>query len=161
MPAEFGKVVPLGDLRCVMHDDLAFTQANLGLPERGLGRRSEAEAQLRKALAVAQAHKHRNLAPILAELADLLCDRRAFAEGLSALDRAAPIMKADYPDDPWRSARVANTRGGCMAKSGNPAEGRRLIDSSMAEIRKRWKPDSMFGQMAEQRLGLVSGLSRK
>lgn len=142
-----------------MHDDLAFTLTNLALAERGLGLRDEAEAHFRKALVVAEAHKHRNLAPIMTELADLLCARRAFAEGLALLDRAVPVMKADYPDDPWRTAWVANTRGACLVSSGNVVQGRRLLDASTSEVRKRWKPDTMFGQMAEQRLRQAAGAS--
>lgn len=142
-----------------MHDDLAFTLANLALAERGLGDTRAAEDELRKAVVVAQAHKHRNLAPIMTELADLLCGRRILDEALALLDQAEPIMKADYPDDPWRAAWVSNTKGFCLVRANKIDQGRRLLLASMGKIRERWKPDSLFGHLAEQRLRQVSGFA--
>ncbi|QQV77688.1 tetratricopeptide repeat protein [Sphingomonas aliaeris] len=100
------------------YDDLAFTFANLAIAERGLGNTKEAETLLRKAWRAAALHKHRNRAPILTELADLLCARGDHVEGLALLDQALPLMRADYPDDPWRLAWIANTRGdACWRRS--------------------------------------------
>ncbi|MFO1238775.1 MAG: tetratricopeptide repeat protein [Sphingomonadaceae bacterium] len=138
--------------RSETHDDLAFTFANLAIAERGLNRPVEAERLFRKALMAAEMHKHRNRAPILTELADLLCERRAFPEAFAMLARAEPIMRSDYPDDPWRSAWVANTKGGCLIESGRPDEARPILIESMPDLRKRWTPLSLFGHRAEQRL---------
>ncbi|WP_426162743.1 tetratricopeptide repeat protein [Sandarakinorhabdus sp. DWP1-3-1] len=138
--------------RSATHDDLAFVLGNLGLAERGLGQAAAATATLQAALLAADAHKHRNRAPILAELADLACDRGTPARGLALLDRAAPIMRADYPDDPWRQAWVLNTRGKCLVAAGRGAEGRAAIAESMAAIRARWPRSTLFGALAEQRL---------
>ncbi len=138
--------------RSETHDDLAFILANLGIAERGLGNRAAAEAALQKALVAAEVHKHRNTAPILAELADLACDRGAPAHGLALLDRAAPIMRTDYPDDPWRLAWIANTRGKCVLAAGDGSAARQMLTASMAEIRKRWPASTLFGSIAERRL---------
>jgi tetratricopeptide (TPR) repeat protein len=134
------------------HDDLAFTFANLAIAERGLGHTAEAERLLRRALRAAELHKHRNLAPILTELADLRCTAGAPDEGLGLLARAAPIMQADYPNDPWRSAWLANTRGECLLTAGRTAEARAAIVQSMPALEQRWHADSLFGAMAAQRL---------
>lgn len=138
--------------RSETHDDLAFVFANLGLARRGLGDRADAERQLRKALAAAELHKHRNLGPILTELADLACERGAADEGAALLDRAVPITRGDYPDDPWRLAWIANTRGKCLLAAGEPAAARKLLAGSMAEVRKRWAAETLYGGIAEARL---------
>ncbi len=138
--------------RSATHDDLAFIMGNLGLAERGLGRPAAATATLQAALRAAEVHRHRNRAPILAELADLACDQGAPARGLALLDRAAPLMRTDYPDDPWRQAWVLNTRGKCLVAAGRGPEGKAAIEASMADIRARWQSATLFGALAEQRL---------
>lgn len=138
--------------RSETHDDLAFPFANLAMVERGLGNRAEAAALLHKALAAADLHHHRSRSPILAELADLACTGGDITAGLALLDRAAPITRADYPDDPWRAAWLANTRGFCVARGGERARGRALIAASMTAIRTRWPARSLYRVIAEQRL---------
>lgn len=142
--------------RSETHDDLAFTFANLAIAERGLDRPEEAEALFRKALVAAEMHKHRNLAPILTELADLRCEKGEPAEGLGMLLKAGPIMRKDYPDDAWRWAWVENTQGACLLKSGKIAEAKRLLLDSMPELHKRWMPNSLFGYRAQQRLDMLA-----
>ena len=138
------------------HDDLAFTFANLAIAERGLGRPDEAERLLRQALRAAELHKHRNLAPILTDLADLRCASGASDEGLALLMRATPIMGADYPDDPWRSAWLENTRGACLMAAGRFAEARKAIINSMPTLTQRWRADSLFGRIAGERFRAVT-----
>jgi hypothetical protein len=142
--------------RSETHDDLAFIMTNLGLAEQGLGNRAAAEAALRQAWLAADTHGHRNRAPILTYLADLSCDRGGTAQGLALLTTAAPVMRADYPDDPWRPAWVDNTRGKCLFAAGKTAEARTLITGSMAAIRQHWAPSTLFGAIAEARLRDVS-----
>ncbi len=146
--------------RSETHDDLAFIVANLAIAERGMNRPAEAEKLFRKALVAAEMHKHRNLAPILTELADLLCESRAFPEAFAMLSRAEPIIRADYPDDPWRAAWVANTKGACLVESGKRAEARPILVGSMPALRKRWPPTSLFGYRAQQRLDRLSRKER-
>lgn len=138
--------------RSETHDDLAFILANLAIAERGLGNNAAAETALQQALVAAEVHKHRNTAPILTDLADLACDRGAAAQGIALLDRAAPLMKTDYPDDPWRVAWIASTRGKCLLAAGDRSAARDVLTGSIAQIRQRWPQDTMFGSMAEQRL---------
>lgn len=127
------------------HDDLAFIFANLGLAQQGLGNSVDAEQNLLKALRAAELHKHRLLAPILTDLAALRCRRGDVAGGTALLDRAAPIMKERYPDDPWRSAWVDNTRGLCTLKGGDIAKARTLMASSAPILKARWPSGSLYG----------------
>ena len=147
--------------RSATHDDLAFILGNLGLAERGLGRPAAATATLREALTAAEVHKHRNRAPILADLADLACDQGAPARGLALLDRASALMKADYPDDPWRQSWVMNTRGKCLVAAGRPEEGKAAIEGSMTALRARWPRSTLFGQLAEARLLLATSRTER
>lgn len=133
------------------HDDLAFIFSNLALAFRGVGRDAEAEADFRKGLRAAEVHNSRLIAPILTDLADLLCAHGDETEAVQMLDRAAPIMRERYPDDPWRSAWVDNTRGACLLRKGD-SSGRTLILASAPVLLKRWKPDTMYGFEVEQRL---------
>ena len=120
-------------------------------PRWGRAKTAEAEALFRRALRSAEVHKHRARAPILTDLADLKCQQGATAEGLRLLDRAAPIMKQDYPDDPWRTAWVENTRGACLLAT-DRVSAERLIRGSAQPILERWGPGTLYGFEARQRL---------
>jgi tetratricopeptide (TPR) repeat protein len=137
--------------RDATHDDLAFTFANLAIAERGLGRAGEAEALLDKALVAARKHKSRNLGPILVDIADLRCRRGDVAGGLAMLAEADPIVRADYPDDPWRLAWLNNSRGGCLAAAGRTAEASRLLTRSEPILRERWAPGTLYAVLASDR----------
>jgi tetratricopeptide (TPR) repeat protein len=138
--------------RSSTNDYLALLYANLGLANRGLGQTADARTFLNKALQVAELTKHRNLGPILTELADIACADGRTAEGLRLLDRAAPITKADYPDDRWRTAWLDNVRGACLLKDGRIAEGRALLAASMIPLRERWPAGTLYRVRAEERL---------
>lgn len=137
------------------HDDLGFFFSNLALAKEGMGKSAEAEALFSRALAAARLHGTRLVAPIMVDLADLQCRQGNHAGALELLDRAAPIMKAQYPGDPWRSAWVDNTRGACLLRAGNPS-GRALVRLSAPQVLKRWNPSSMYGFEVEQRLRLAA-----
>jgi len=136
------------------HDDLAFIFSNLALARRGVGQDDEAEALFRRALKSAQVHDNRLIAPIQTDLADLLCSKRQFGEAMKLLDQAAPLMRKRYPDQAWRSAWVANTRGSCLVRQGDDA-GRKLIKNSAPAVLERWKPETLYGFEVEKRLGAV------
>ena len=68
------------------------------LVERGLGDLPAAKADARKALTAAEVHQSRNIAPILASLADVRCARGDAAGGLRLLDRAEQMMRRTHPD---------------------------------------------------------------
>ena len=131
-------------------DDLAFEYENLGRTERGLGHLPEAEALFQKALVVARLHKHRNLAPILVDLADMACTAGDAPAGLARLDEAAPIMAADYPKVPWRSAWVRVVRAGCLTAQGHKDEAAQLLSANVPVLAKRWAKTTIYGFRAEQ-----------
>jgi len=134
------------------HDDLAFIFSNLALARRGVGDTKGAEANFRQALAAAEVHQNRLIAPILADLADLRCERGDHAGAMRMLDRAEPIMRQEYPDDEWRPAWVTNTRGACLLRQRNPEAATPLIRSSSPVILKRWPADALYGYDAQRRI---------
>lgn len=140
------------------HDDLAFAFSNLALAKAGLGDGASAESLLVRALEAAQVHHNRLTAPIMVDLADLRCRRGDYAGALEQLSRAAPIMKRRYPDDPWRSAWVDNTRGACLLRK-KDRSGAALVTASAPILLKRWKPDTMYGFEVEQRLRSARGFA--
>ncbi len=131
--------------RDATHDDMAFLFANLAIVKHGLGNPRAAEPLFRKALVAARLHKHRNLAPILTDLAATLCDTGRANEAMPLLAEARPLMAKTYPKDPWRPAWTDFVRGRCLIKSGDRAGGLALIRASAPELQKRWKPDSLYG----------------
>jgi tetratricopeptide (TPR) repeat protein len=137
------------------HDDLAFVFSNLALAKEGLGAEGEAETLFTRGLKAAEVHHNRLIAPIMVDLADLQCRRGDYAGALDALARAAPIMKAQYPTDAWRSAWVENTRGACLLRHGDKS-GRALVRASAPVVLKRWKPETLYGHEVQQRLRLAA-----
>ncbi len=133
-------------------DDLAFEYENLGRVERGLGDVGAAEPLFLKALGVARIYKHRNLAPILVDLADMACAAGDAKAGLARLGEAAPIMAATYPSAPWRMAWVQTIRGGCLLAEHQPAQARTLLEQNAPILQQRWNPASIYGARAAQLL---------
>jgi tetratricopeptide (TPR) repeat protein len=131
-------------------DDLAFEYENLGRVERGLGHLPEAKALFHKALTVARMHKHRNLAPILVDLADMACTAGDTTTGLAHLDEAAPIMATTYANVPWRSAWVQVIRAGCLVAQGHKTAAQQLLKDSVPVLEKRWATTTIYGFRAEQ-----------
>lgn len=140
------------------HDDLAFILSNLALAKRGVGDNAAAAGLFEKAFAAAEAHQSRNRAPILVDLADLRCQLGDHNGAMRLLARATPLMKASYPDDPWRSAWVENTRGACLLKQGYRSQARELLGASAKPILDRWAVGSLYGFEVRKRMraaGLV------
>jgi tetratricopeptide (TPR) repeat protein len=138
--------------RDATHDDMAFLFANLAIVKHGLGDPRAAEPLFRKALTAARLHKHRNLAPILTDLAAALCDMGRTSEAIPLLAEARPIMAKTYPKDPWRPAWTDFVRGRCLIKSGDRAGGLALVRASAPALQKRWKPDSLYGHQVARQL---------
>lgn len=126
-------------------DDLAFYFDNLALVRRGMGDLAGAEALLGKGLRAAELHKHRNLAPIMVDLADVRCARGAVQDGLKLLDDARPIMTKAYPKDPWRLAWLDAIQAQCLLAKGDAPQARALLEASAPVIAKRWPRDSLYG----------------
>jgi tetratricopeptide (TPR) repeat protein len=136
--------------RNVTHDDLAFVLDNLGLAKQGVGDFKGAEEAFRMALRPARAHKHRNLAPVLTNLANLYCNIGRPNEALPLLVEARPLMGAEYRSDPWRVAWVDNVKGRCLLKAGAVEQGRKLQAASMSTLRERWKRGTYYAVAAEE-----------
>lgn len=126
------------------YDDLAFDYDNLALIRHGMGDLPGAEALLIKARAAAALHNHRNLAPIMVDLADVRCLRGATTEGLALLEAARPIMAKTYPADPWRMAWLDTIKGECLLGAGQVQSARALVEGASPAIEKRWKPGSLY-----------------
>jgi tetratricopeptide (TPR) repeat protein len=122
--------------RPATHDDMAWLFANMALAEYGLGRSAQAEGLLRQALVAADAHGHRNRGPILVDLADLLCARGATGEAAALLARAAPLMKADWPEEPWRQAWRNIVAARCAGRPPAPAD--------RAIVQARWPRGTLY-----------------
>jgi tetratricopeptide (TPR) repeat protein len=136
--------------------DMVFPFANRAIAKRELGKYSGVESDFRKALTAARLHKHRNLAPVLTDLADTLCDLKRYHEAFRLLDEAELIMTKAYPDDPWRSAWVLQVRGNCLVASGNRGAGTALIKSSANALLDRWPKSSLYGYAVAQSLRLIN-----
>jgi tetratricopeptide (TPR) repeat protein len=133
-------------------DDLAFEFDNLALARRGLGDEAGAEPLLEKALRAARLHHHRNLAPILVDMADIACDRHDVPRGQDLLREAAPIMARDYPDDPWRTAWASAIEGHCRLAAGDTRAALQTLTAASAAIRARWPANSLYGARAAELL---------
>ncbi|HUE63365.1 MAG TPA: tetratricopeptide repeat protein [Rhizomicrobium sp.] len=131
-------------------DDLAFEYENYGRTEHGLSHLPEARALFEKALVVAREHKHRNLAPILVDLADMACSRGDLQSGLSILDETAPVMAKTYADVPWRSAWVQVICAGYLLGRGRNDEAVQLLQANVPVLEKRWAKSTIYGFRAEQ-----------
>jgi tetratricopeptide (TPR) repeat protein len=138
-------------------DDLALEYDNLGLVLRGTGDPMGAEKMFQKALAVAKLRKHRNLAPIMVDLADLECSRGDDKKALGQLAAARPIMAAAYPKDPWRTAWADLITAGCLAHTGNSADAKPLVERAEPILRARWAPTTLYGDRTAQIAAMVNG----
>jgi tetratricopeptide (TPR) repeat protein len=136
--------------------NMAFPYSNLALAKHGLGTLGAAEPLFRKALVAARANKHRTLAPILTDLADLLCENGQTGEGLAMLDEARPIMVKTYPKDAWRVAWTDMVRGSCLLKAGRRSEGAAMIRGNAKAVQSRWPPGSLYGHIAAERIKRVN-----
>jgi tetratricopeptide (TPR) repeat protein len=134
------------------HSDLAFVYANLAIAQRGLNDDKAAEENFLSALPIARKHKHRTLAPTLTDLAEIECRTGRFDSAMQRLDKAEPLMKSTYPDEPWRAAYVEQIRGACLLAKGDLDGGRTLLARSTPVLIARWGEAGLFGYEAKLRL---------
>jgi tetratricopeptide (TPR) repeat protein len=135
---------------------MAFAYSNLAIVRRQTGRLREAEALFNKAIVAARATQHRTLGPSLADLAQVMCSTGRTAEGLKMTNDAAEVTRADYPDDPWRSAWVENVRGECLLRAGQKQEGKKAIAESTPVILRTWPAGTLFAAEAQRRANLAT-----
>jgi tetratricopeptide (TPR) repeat protein len=125
--------------------DLAFLYTNLGIALRAVGQIEKARYYLQQGIRVAATSKHRNHAPALGELAQLVCSSGDFAQGHALIVKARPIMAAAYPNEPWRVAWLDAVSARCLSMAGRAPEAARLRTSASGKILARWSPKSHFG----------------
>ncbi len=92
-------------------------------------------------------------------LADIECRTGEVSSGLDRLDRARPIVAAQFPDDPWRVALIDNVRADCFARAGNGSDAERLITDSTATVLAKWPADTYYGHDAVERANRVYRLT--
>lgn len=138
------------------HADMTFVFSNLAIARRHLGRNREAEALFEQAIAAARKNQHRTLGPSLADLAEVRCATGRPGEGLTLLDEAARVTRADYPDKPWRTAWVENVRGECLLRSGQVRDGKEAISRSSPVIIRSWPAGTLFAVEAKRRAKLAT-----
>lgn len=126
------------------NEELVFPTYNLALALRATGGLSEATQLLKQALRIAEKQKHRNLAPIQVELADIYCKGGNPVEALALLQKARPLMAENYPDQPWRSALLDFTAASCRGDVAAMASKRKVVLT-------RWPLPSYFGQQVSRR----------
>lgn len=129
--------------RSAGNEELVFPLYNLALALRATGASSEAKSLLEDALAIAAMQKHRNLAPIQVELADVYCRGGHQEEAFALLHKARPLMTKTYPDQPWRSALLEFTAASCRRDATGIAGNRRIVLT-------RWPLPSYFGQQVSR-----------
>jgi tetratricopeptide (TPR) repeat protein len=146
--------------RSATFDDLAFEYENLGRVKRGLGDTAAAETLFEKALVVARLHRHRNLGPILVDLADMACARGDTAAGFARLAEARGRIAADYPADPWRMAWLEIVDSGCLAAAGKVDAARIELRRAMPILLARWPPGTVYAARAQQLLARTNRAPR-
>jgi tetratricopeptide (TPR) repeat protein len=150
------RAVAIGERERGEHSvNMAFAYSNLAIVRTHTGRLREAETLFDKAIAIARKNKHPSLGPTLADYAQLLCSTGRTADGLKLLDEAAPVTRADYPDNSW-SAWVENVKGECLMRSGRIAEGKAAIARSSPIIIKSWPAGTLFAVEAQRRAKLAT-----
>lgn len=127
-------------------DDLVFEYSNLGIAERGLGRLADADRTLAGAEDLARLNKHRNLAPVMVERAEIACLTGRAREALARLDEAQPIMAAAYKKDPWRMAWLDAVRADCLRRAGQPGRTAELMAASAPVVQRKWSADTLYGR---------------
>lgn len=127
------------------HDDMSFMLSNLALSRKGLQNYVDSERYFRMALSSAERHDSRTRAPILIDLASVLCRKGNVREAEKLIKAARPIMETDYPDDEWRRALIDNVRSECLWIDGEHDAARKLFEASRASVAKKWKAKSLYG----------------
>jgi tetratricopeptide (TPR) repeat protein len=134
------------------HDDFVFKLNNLGLVRLGQGQTEAAATLLDEALRIAQAHEHRMLGQVWANLAAVHARAGRRSQALDALAAARPLLEAQYPDDPWHLANLASIEGSLRLAEGDSAAAEALLRDSHSIIAARWHERGLFVQLSATRM---------
>ena len=132
------------------YEDLAYMLGNMAIVERADGHGDKAEALLREAVSIGKAQNHPSLAPNMADLASLLCDRRDFGEAEHLLKNAVPVMQAAYPGGGWRPAWLHLTQAKCLFGEGRRDTARQIAATEYPKVAAYWPSGTYYRVEAEQ-----------
>ena len=134
------------------HDDFVYSLNNLGLAELGLGKVDIALSLLSEARAIGEAHQHRMLGQVWANLAEAYWRTGAGAQALEAVAAARPLLEADQPDETWHDANLGGIEASVRVATGNVDGAESALLDSYRVIAARWGESSVFSQLAAGRL---------
>ena len=121
--------------------ELVFPLANLGIALRGSGDTAGARAALERARTIAAQTGHRNLAPVMVDLADLDCAQGQKDKGEALIGAARPLMLETYPDDPWRIGWLDLVDAACRGD-------RQAARQAASAVLAKWGPSTHYGARA-------------
>ena len=140
-------------------DDLAYPLNSLALVRMAQQDVGEATALWREALPIAEAAGHRMLGPILAGLADVLCQEGQAVSGIEMAERAVTVNQAEFGEDDWRSKRAILTLAYCreLGSQGLNVEeiDREEVKMAQVVIVERWGEESYFSQRVARQLDVI------
>ena len=122
--------------------EMVFPLTNLAIALRGVGQQRAAEPYLIRARTIAERTGHRNLGPILIEVADLQCATGRLDQSGPLLAAARPLIAKTYAGEPWRMAWLDLVAAKCR--------GAPIPVAARSAILARWAPESHFGRRASR-----------
>jgi tetratricopeptide (TPR) repeat protein len=137
------------------HDDFVYTLNNLALARLGLGNVDAAGPLFEEARTIAEAHGHRMLGQVWANLADVYWRTGRVGLALQAVETARPLLAAAEPDEPWHLANLQSIEGAALAGQGRASDALPLVLESTKVIEERWGPDGLFTRLARDRAARV------
>jgi tetratricopeptide (TPR) repeat protein len=140
-------------------DDLAYPLNTLALVRMAQQDVGEATALWREALPIAEAAAHQMLGPILAGLADVLCQEGQTVSGIEMALRAVTVNQAEFGEGDWHSRRAILALAYCreLGSQGHNVEeiDREEVKMAQVVIVERWGEESYFSQRAAKQLDVV------
>ena len=133
------------------HPDMAFFLANRAIAKRELGQLKSAATDFELALKAARLNSHRNLGPILIDLAYTRCLQGERDEGKMLVTEADTFLKKDYPDQLWRQGWRSAVEAFCLPRQAS-AKTDRLRQSASATLRSRWPMGTLYREIFESML---------
>lgn len=141
------------------HDDLAFSLNSLALAEIGLGRPKSAVSHLDRGIVIARKHRHRMLAPLLMNRADVACRQGDPAPVASWLDESKSALEKDYAGIAWRAAQFENVKLFCTSRRAPTTASVDAIQRTLPPIIEHWGPERLYSREAQWRLQQLRALA--